>query len=149
MAQAQLIVTRSEQGLSLQGQRLGACSNCSKQDDCATVSLAQSYSRPVPVELAQQGLALQEGQTLQLHCDDRVLLGSLLRLFVPPLIGLLIVPLMLMACLPTAGWGLSLLACLVGLAAGLSLSRFYLSQRHYSWQQRADGQIVVNTTSSE
>ena len=98
---------------------IGACGSCARGHGC-------SWRRPgtrhlgVPVPAALDDL--EAGESVQLEISDGRLLGAVMCLYGPPLVGLLAGPFLLRTLDADAGLA-SLLAAAIGLGAGLLAAR--------------------------
>ena len=100
------------------------CTHCAGGRGCAW---ARTGPRRVALESTLGGRELTPGERVQLEADERRLLGAALRLYLPPLVGLLAGPALLRASQLDAGV-LPLLAATCGLLAGAAVAR-HLTRR--------------------
>jgi positive regulator of sigma E activity len=118
MGQVSGVVTRVEAGLALvecSATAAGSCGTCASGRGCGWQR--SGLRRQVRIGLPTGERPLQAGEAVALSVDDQQLLGAALRLYLPPLIGLLAGPALLRA----GGWehgATPLLAAAVGLACG-------------------------------
>jgi sigma-E factor negative regulatory protein RseC len=96
------------------------CAACSGGRGCSWRRIVGSRSLAVPLQCP--GGQLQRGDAVTLIVDDASLLGAALRLYLPPLAGLLAAPALLRLLTADSG-SASLLAAVAGLAAGLLVAR--------------------------
>jgi sigma-E factor negative regulatory protein RseC len=122
MGQVLGVVTRVEAGQALvecNAAAAGSCSTCASGRGCGWQR--SGLRRQVRIDCPADEHRLQPGDNVSLSVDDRQLLGAALRLYLPPLAGLLAGPALLRA----GGWeqgAMPLLAAAVGLAFGALLA---------------------------
>lgn len=114
--------------IKVAGQRSGGCNACSQRATCgvqgAEISHKKSFILEVPYIQAEDG-PIQEGETLTLGCDEKHLFRAIMTLFGPPLLGLVLLPLLWMACASQPPSDLAVLICAVlGTVVGLGFSRW-------------------------
>jgi positive regulator of sigma E activity len=96
------------------------CSLCQGGRGCRWQRIVGRKSLAVPA-MQPEG-TLQRGDPVMLAVDDARLLAAAARLYLPPLVGLLLAPALLRAAQLDEGFG-SLFAAALGLAAGLLVAR--------------------------
>lgn len=102
------------------------CSLCQGGRGCSWQRIVGS--RYLAVAAEQPEGTLRRGDPVTLAVDDAHLLAAAARMYLPPLVGLLLAPALLRATPFDHGAG-SLLAAVVGLAAGLMLARRWAAGR--------------------
>ena len=101
------------------------CSLCQGGRGCSWQRMVGRQSLAVPA--VQPEGTLQRGDPVMLAVDDASLLAAAGRLYLPPLVGLLLAPALLRAAQLDQGTG-SLIAAALGLAAGLLVARRWAGQ---------------------
>lgn len=96
------------------------CSLCQGGRGCSWQRVLGRQSVAVPA--VQPECTLQRGDPVLLAVDDASLLAAAGRLYLPPLVGLLLAPALMRAAQLDQGAG-SLIAAAIGLAAGLLVAR--------------------------
>jgi positive regulator of sigma E activity len=118
MGQVTGVVTRIEAGQAVvecAATAVGACTTCARGRGCGWQR--SGLRRQLLLDLPTGEGSLQPGETVAITVDDRQLLAAALRLYLPPLAGLLAGPALLRA----SGWeqgAAPLLAAILGLALG-------------------------------
>jgi positive regulator of sigma E activity len=101
------------------------CSLCQGGRGCGWQRMVGRQSLAVPA-VQPEGI-LQRGDPVMLAVDDARLLAAAARLYLPPLVGLLLAPALLRVAQLDQGTG-SLIAAALGLAAGLLVARRWAGQ---------------------
>jgi positive regulator of sigma E activity len=97
------------------------CSLCQGDRGCSWQRIVGKQSLAVPA--VQPEGTLRRGDPVMLAVDDAWLLAAAARLYLPPLVGLLLAPALLRVAQFDQGGPGSLIAAAVGLAAGLLVAR--------------------------
>ncbi|WP_432452900.1 SoxR reducing system RseC family protein [Agarivorans sp. QJM3NY_29] len=126
MAQLKMqVVSIHQNSVQLQGQRQSACSACAKQQTCVSFESDSGVMHRAEFKLTEP---LEVGQQVAVNCDDGFLLKAIIVLFIPPLIGMLLLAITVQLYLSDATSALqnigSGLASLLGFGLGLLISRF-------------------------
>lgn len=100
-----------------------ACDACASGTGCRGLTLARQRPRTLDVALPA-GMECRTGDTVDLVVDETRLLRAALRLYLPPLAGLLAAPALLHVVDGAAG-ARELAAAATGLLAGLAVARHW------------------------
>lgn len=112
------------------------CSACAGRGGCALQRLAgRSDARLEVSTRTVDGGLLVPGSRVSVELDDGALVGAAARAYLPPLAGLLAVPLLVRVVVADGGEGLLLLAAGVGLLLGWAAAR--------AWLRRSPPQFAV------
>ena len=112
------------------------CSACAGRGGCALQRLAGRGDRrlEVPARTADGG-RLVPGSRVSVEVEDGALVAAAGRAYLPPLAGLLAVPLLARAVIADGGEGVLLLAAVTGLLIGWAAAR--------AWLRRSPPPLVV------
>jgi positive regulator of sigma E activity len=122
MGQVTGVVTRVQAGqawVECAATAVGACASCANGRGCGWQRAGRS--RQLLLDVPDGEHPLQPGESVAISVDDRQLLAATLRLYLPPLAGLLAGPALLRA----GGWeqgAAPLLAAVLGLALGAAVA---------------------------
>ena len=122
MGQVTGVVTRIQAGLAVvecAATAVGACASCANGRGCGWQRTG--LRRQLLLEVPAGELPPQPGESVAIAVDDRQLLAAALRLYLPPLAGLLAGPALLRASGLEQG-AAPLLAAVVGLALGAAVA---------------------------
>jgi positive regulator of sigma E activity len=122
MAQVTGVVTRIQAGQAVvecATTAVGACASCSSGRGCGWQRTG--LRRQLLLDLPPGQPALQPGESVAIAVDDRQLLAAALRLYLPPLAGLLAGPALLRASGLEQG-AAPLLAAVLGLGLGAAVA---------------------------
>ncbi len=94
MAKMQATVAKNgEQGLTLLASRQGGCQSCAQKASCAVQW--QPVTPETKINITSLNPSTKVGDSVEVSCDDRVVLNYISRLFLPSLTLLLLASLLL------------------------------------------------------
>jgi positive regulator of sigma E activity len=128
-AEARVLEVNGERARLACDSAAAVCPACAGRGSCALQRFAGGRESRLEISThAVDGVVLAPGSRVWVKVDDGALVGSAARACLPPLAGLLAVPLLVHTVAAGSGEGVLLLGAVVGLLLGWAAARVWLGR---------------------